>query len=56
MCDNNQIKLQILLFNYTEHFKAAKDIALIYPLNHHKRQSIERSLNEIQEEINLIKS
>lgn len=45
-------KLLILEFNYWEHFKAAKDLALIYPLNHPKRLVVEKSLNELQVEIN----
>lgn len=49
-------KLLILEFNYWEHFKAAKDLALIYPLHHPKRVAIETSLNELQVEINNLKN
>lgn len=51
----NEIKLQILLASHLEHFKAAKDLALIYPIEHPKRKEIEVALNEIQSEINEIK-
>ncbi len=46
------IKLEILQYNYWEHFKIAKDLALILPLNHPKRILIEKELNNIQKEIN----
>lgn len=49
------VKLEILLASHLEHFKAAKDLALIYPINHPKRVKIEKSLNEIQLEINQLR-
>lgn len=48
----NELKLQILLASHLEHFKAAKDLALLHPLEHPKRVAVERALNEIQNEIN----
>lgn len=48
------IKIEILLASYLEHFKAAKDLALIYPIDNPKRIKIEQELNNIQMEINLL--
>lgn len=39
---------EILLYNYWEHHKAAKDLALILPLNHPRRLEVEKHLNELQ--------
>lgn len=50
------LELQILEFNYWEHFKHAKDLALILPLEDLKRISIEKSLNDLQLKINNIKN
>jgi hypothetical protein len=43
---------EILLLSYWEHFKAAKDLALIYPINHPKRLAIEAELKVLTEKIN----
>jgi len=51
----SEIKLQILLASHLEHFKAAKDLALIYPIEHYKRKQVEKALNDIQAEINELK-
>lgn len=48
------IKLEILKFNYWEHFKHAKDIALILPPEHPRRIEVEKHLNELQNEIKLL--
>jgi len=48
------IELEILHASKLEHFKYAKDLALIYPINHPKRIRIEKGLNEIIDEINKI--
>lgn len=48
-------ELLILEYSYWEHFKAAKDIALILPIDHPRRKEIEKSLNELQEQIKAIK-
>lgn len=37
----------ILLFSYWEHFKAAKDIALVYPVDHPKRVALEVELQKL---------
>jgi len=47
-----KIKQEIQKLNYWEHFKAAKDIALIYPPENLRRIEIEKSLNELQSSIN----
>jgi hypothetical protein len=31
------IKLEILLYSHQEHFKAAKDLAFVLPINHPRR-------------------
>lgn len=43
----NEIQLEILEFSYWEHFKAAKDLALIYPIGHHKRISLEKEIDKL---------
>lgn len=43
---------EILLYSYWEHFKAAKDLALILPPDHPKRISIQKELDKLQVEIN----
>jgi hypothetical protein len=43
---------EILLLSYWEHFKAAKDLALIYPLEHPKRVAIENELKILTQKIN----
>jgi len=50
------IKLQILEYNYWEHFKLAKDLALILPINHWKRKMLEEELNKLLTEIHKIKN
>ena len=50
------LELSILEYNYWEHFKHAKDISLILPRDNHKRIEIEKSLNELQGKINIIKN
>lgn len=47
-----EINREILSANYWEHFKVAKEYALIYPINHTKRVSIEKSLDELQKQLN----
>lgn len=50
-----QLRLEILEYNYWEHFKYAKDLALILPLKHPKRVMLEKKLNEMVVEINQLK-
>ena len=47
----NNIKLDILNASYWEHFKFAKDLALILPLDHPKRKRVEAEVDRIQKEI-----
>lgn len=49
------IKIEILTASYWEHFKAAKDLAMLHPVEHPKRIAVENALNEIQSEINALK-
>ena len=53
--DKYSIKIQILEYSYWEHFKAAKDAALILPINHPKRKILETAVNDIIGEINKLK-
>lgn len=39
---------EILKANYWEHFKFAKELALIYPIDHPKRRRIEKHIQEIE--------
>lgn len=47
------MKLEILQYSYWEHFKFAKDLALILPLNHPKRIKVENEMNKILEQIKI---
>jgi hypothetical protein len=42
----------ILLLNYWEHFKLAKDLALIYPPEHLKRKLLEEVCTDLLNKIN----
>ena len=42
---------EILLYNYWEHHKLAKELALVLPINHPRRLEVEKSLNEIQKQL-----
>jgi hypothetical protein len=42
---------EILLMSYWEHFKAAKDLALIYPPEHPQRQKVEAELQLLQQKL-----
>ena len=55
--DNNidDLELEILSANYWEHFKFAKDIALILPLKHPKRVKLAIELNEMSDKMNNLK-
>ena len=50
------IKLEILEYSYWEHFKMAKDIALVLPIDHPKRKKLEKEINEMATEINELKA
>lgn len=54
--NNKRIELEILEASHLEHFKFAKDIALIFPLKHPKRKCIEKELNNLSKQINKLKS
>ena len=49
------IQLEILEGNYWEHFKYAKDLALIFPVDDAKRRKIEIEMNSMLTKINEIK-
>ena len=42
---------EILKHSYWEHYKRAKELALILPLKHPKRVSLERELNKISKKL-----
>lgn len=50
------IELDILQLSYWEHFKFAKDLALIYPPEHPKRKEVEAAMADLIDKINLIKN
>jgi len=49
------IELEILEYSYWEHFKMAKDLSLILSIEHPKRKSVEKEMNELQGKIRLLK-
>lgn len=49
------IALEILQYSYWEHFKAAKDLALVLPVEHTKRVDLQKSMDEILVEIEKVK-
>ncbi len=51
-----KIRLEILEYSRWEHFKFAKDIALILPMEHPKRKLLEKELHEMITEINILKN
>lgn len=51
----NNIKKEILEGNYWEHFKLAKDLALILDINHSKRIKIDNAINQIRIELEKLK-
>lgn len=42
-----EINQEILQGSYWEHFKKAKELALVYPPDHEKRREVEVAMNEI---------
>lgn len=46
-----KIRLEILEGSYWEHFKSAKDLALISPIDDPKRKNVEKTLNDLTEKI-----
>lgn len=42
---------EILLMSYWEHFKAQKDLALIYPPDNKRRKQIEATLIDLQNKL-----
>jgi hypothetical protein len=44
---------EIELANYWEHFKYAKDLAMVYPKDNPTRLRIEKALSELQVKLNL---
>ncbi len=52
----NAIEIEILEYNYWEHFKHAKDLGLILPIGHPKRVSLENELTKISNKIHNLKN
>lgn len=46
------IEQEILTASYWEHFKTAKDYAMVYPIDHPKRKELEKAIQEIQARLN----
>lgn len=53
---NREIELDILNSNYWEHFKASKDLSLVYPVTHPKRVKLLQTLNELQVKIETLRN
>ena len=49
------VEIEILNFSYWEHFKHAKDLSLVLPLNHPKRIRVENELNNMLDKMNSLK-
>lgn len=45
----------ILQYSYWEHYKMAKDLSFIFPIDHPKRKQIEDELNKISDKLNKLK-
>lgn len=41
------IDIEILKYNYWEHFRAAKELSLILPIDHPRRKIIEAEFNKL---------
>ena len=41
------IELEILQYNYWEHFKAGKDLSFILPIEHPKRIELNNTINSL---------
>lgn len=50
-----KMELEILAASHLEHFKFAKDIAAILPVEHPKRVGLQIELNEMVDRMNKIK-
>lgn len=50
-----EIELEILEYSYWEHFKYAKDLHLILPLDHKKRVALDDEMNKMLDRIHKIK-
>lgn len=50
-----ELTLNIMQLNYWEHFKYAKDLALVYHPSHPKRIQVEKILNSLITKINKLK-
>lgn len=46
-----EIKLTIVRFNYWEHFKRLKEIALILPIGNPERDDLEKNVNDLLTEM-----
>ena len=53
--DVNDNEIEILEYSYWEHFRFAKDIALILPIEHPKRKKVEDELNRLQKRLQELK-
>ena len=55
MSNENNNEIEILEYSYWEHFRFAKDIALILPIEHPKRKKVEDELNKLQKRLQELK-
>ena len=47
----SEIDIEILQYSYWEHFKKAKDLALVFTPEHRKRIELEAVLNDISDKL-----
>lgn len=53
---SKKIELEILEYSYWEHFKYAKDLALILPIGHEKRLRLDKEMNIMITKIHKLKN
>lgn len=49
-----ELKLEILQYNYWEHYKFEKDLAMVLPIDHPKRILLRKHTHEILTEIHAL--
>jgi len=50
------LQLQIMQYNYWEHFKFEKDLAMVLPVDHPKRVSMRKATQDLLDKIHTFKN
>jgi len=50
------LQLEIMQYNYWEHFKFEKDLAMVLPVDHPKRVSLRKATQDLLDKIHTFKS